>query len=139
MSLRNLLISVLFLSAASCASDSKISELPSTANPQQELQKLDADLALAEQNQINILSPEHFEAAVKARESAVKARSSDKKQSDILHELSVSKDHLKTATQTSQISYQILREPIQARKDSITAKGHRNLPIEFAKADSKMN
>ncbi len=130
-----LLVLVLTLTIYGCSSEPKITELALTADPQVELDRVNQNIKHAEQNQVDVLSPKNFEAAKESWNKAVKARSNNSAQKDILHQIAVSQAYLDKANTVADVSHQILKGPIAARQDALTAMANLNFPKEMAIAD----
>ena len=104
------IVSLILTSAVliSCSSDLKVAELPNSADPQTQLDIIDNNLQIAQNNQVDVLSPNSFSAAKDSRNKAVESRASNKDQKTVLHQISVAQADLDKATATAKISKQIL-------------------------------
>lgn len=120
----------------SCGSSLKVNDFDSSAEPQAELIKIDNNIKLAVDNQVNILSPNYFEAAENARNKAVELRSDNKKQKDVLHNLAIAQANLDKANEVANVSIVMLKGAVEARKDSMLAKADTLFKKEFRQADS---
>ncbi len=123
---------------AGCSSEPKVNELQITSDPQVELERVDQNLKNAQAAQIDVLSPKNFIAAKDSWQNAVKARSENKDQKKILHEISVSQAYLDKAVEVSKVSRQVLSGPIEARRDAQSAKVNKYFLKEMTEADKNL-
>lgn len=121
-----------------CSMEPKVTELSNTADPQAEIEKVDNHIREAQENQVNVLSPDSFELAKKARDKAVKDRSSNKDQKTVLRSIALSQAYLDKANRVTNVANQILQGPIAARKDALTAQAHIHFPKELELADKNL-
>jgi hypothetical protein len=120
----------------SCASEPKVIEFSSNANPQVELEKINASLEKAESEQLDILAPKNFKAATKARDEAMRARSNNRKQTKVLHKIALSQTYLNQAQTASNVASELLRKPIAARRDALEANAKINFKNELMSIDN---
>lgn len=135
---KSLAYMILFLALAACSTEPKVNELPSSSDPQVELNRINENLRQAQDKQVDILSPTNFERAEKARDKAIEARNKNKEQAKILHHIAVSQAYIDQATATANVGEQILEKPLQARKAALAANANANYSKEMRKADSEM-
>lgn len=98
-----------------CASDPKINELPMTADAQKELQQIEQDLQQAELEQVDVLSPQNYRRSKDAVNKAIKARSQNADQKEVLHQISLARHDLQKAATSSQLAHQVMHETIKAQ------------------------
>lgn len=120
-----------------CGSDPKYAELPLTADPQVELDRVATNMSQAQSHQVDMLSPKNFEAAKKSWDKAVAGRAANKDQRDILRNIALAQAYLDKANAVANVASQLLPGPIQARKDALQANSIRYFPAETSKADQQ--
>lgn len=118
-----------------CSSEPKVTELKDTADPQAELEHVDGMIKLAQSNQVDILSPNNFNSAKHAWETAVEARTKNKEQKFVLHQIALSQAFIDKANEVAVISTQLLQGPAEARKDAIAANSTTYFPKETENLD----
>lgn len=128
---------LLLMTAAlmACSSDPKYTELPMTADPQVELDRVATNMAQAQSHQVDMLAPTNFESAKASWDKAVAGRAANKDQRDILRNIAISQAYLDNATRVSNVAAQLLPGPIEARKDALEANAIKYFPKETSKAD----
>src|SRR5258707_164468 len=132
------MISALIITAATviaCSSEPPVVELSNTADPQAELATLNANINNAQGRQLDVISPNNFNEAQKARDKAVEARAKNKDQTDILHQIAVSQAYLNRAEQVATVANEVLKGPIEARHDALVTKAEKYYPKETSRAD----
>lgn len=137
-SVKHVLCIVIIIALAACASEPKVNELPPSSDPQVELNRINENLRQAQEQQVDILSPKNFEKAEKARDKAIEARSKNKDQEKILHNIAVSQAYIDQANATAKIGEQLLEKPIQARKAALAARADSHFSKELKKADAEL-
>lgn len=85
-----------------CSSGVKYADIPSTANPQDEIAKFDVLLSEAVSKNIDVLAPNEFRSAVKFRDEAKSDSSSGEKQKEILDDVREGRGFLNKAYQVSE-------------------------------------
>ncbi len=118
-----------------CSSDPKVNEFPSTANPEVEMRQVDEHLSQGKADQIDILSSKNFLAAKAARDAAAEARSKNKDQTVVLHQIALAQAYLDQGTRVAEFSGPLLKEPLEARADAIKARSQEYLSVEMQNAD----
>ncbi|MGZ5279915.1 MAG: OmpA family protein [Pseudobdellovibrionaceae bacterium] len=93
------IISLLFIS---CSSNVKKADIPSTANPQEEITKLDQDLNLAVNKNIDVLAASDFQDAAKWLTEAKADLSSKQNQEEVLDDVRKGRGFLEKAYATSE-------------------------------------
>ena len=86
----------------SCASGVKKADIPSSANPQDEISRLESDMGVAVGKNIVVLASNDFEHSSKSLEEAKKDLASGQKQEQILDALRVGRGYLDQAYVTAQ-------------------------------------
>lgn len=133
-------ISTLFIATvlAACATEPKVVEFKSTADPQIELAKLDASIQEAGLNQINILSPKNYKLVVEYEKKAVAAQASTKDQKTTLHLISVANAYLIKAQLSAETAKTILRPVVEARQDAVSANAVKFVRRDMERSDSEL-
>lgn len=131
-----LIISILSLAIlASCSSEPKVTEFINTADPQAEIERVERNINMAVKNQVDILSPKNFEASKESLSKAIKMRSQNKDQKNILHSIALSQAYLDKANSVTDVTHQLLSEAITARQDALTASAMTLYPKEMNTID----
>ncbi len=128
---------MLVLAFVACSTHPKITELDGTADPQTEIERLDADLLQAYAENVDVLSPDQFNAAQKQKTAAIEARTDNKDQKKILYKIALSRAYLEKAITTSNISREALKDPLQARSEALLAQSNKYFSKEMSSLDSK--
>jgi len=121
-----------------CSSTPQVTELPNTADVEQELARVDGELSGAKDAQVNVLSPVNFDRAVETLRGAKEARSKNKDQTDILHRISLAQAYLDKASAVANVSNQLIPGVIRERKDAIVALAPAQFSEKFGEADSDL-
>lgn len=80
-----------------CSSGVKKADIPSSANPQSEIAKFDADLLRAAELNIDVLAEKHYSNAIKMRDEAKSDLASSQKQEEVIDDLRIGRGHLNEA------------------------------------------
>ncbi len=128
--------SSLVLAGAIACSRLPVEEIPVTANPTTEIDKLSAALTAAESQQVDVLSPKYFSDASDALGEAREARSKGAESRKILDAVAVGNANLAKATEISKISEQSLETVVKLRADAVAANAPKLLGKEFKSTDS---
>jgi hypothetical protein len=126
---------MMMLATLACSSEPKVVELKSTADPQVEIDRVNGNINEAQSRQVDVLSPKNYEAAKKSLKKAEEARAANKDQEKVLHQIAISQAYLDKANSVTDVSNQILKGPIDARKDALLAKAEQHYPKEMTAAD----
>ncbi len=127
--------SLVFAGALAC-SRLPVEEIPVTANPTIEIDKLAAALTAAEAQQVDVLSPKYFRGASDALSEAREGRSKSADSRKILDHVADGKANLAKANDVAKISEQTLGTVVQARADAVSANAPKLLGKEFKETDS---
>lgn len=137
-SLKNGFYLLLVIGLISCAVEPKVNEFSPSSDPQVELNRVNENLKQAQEKQVDVLSPKNFERAEKARDKAIEARSSNKNQQKILHQIAVAQAYIDQATATANIGEQLLQAPLDARKAALAVHADQNFSKEMRNADADL-
>lgn len=138
INLKNAFFTVIILALVACANKPPVQELPPSSDPQAEINRVDENLKVAREKQVDILSPKSFESAEKARDKAVEARTKNKEQKTILYNVALSQAYLDQANATAGIGEQLLAQPLAARKAAIDARANTHYSKEMKSADADL-
>jgi len=109
------LLSIVWMLTACAGSQLEVKPISKSENPQQLINQLDNDIALARKNQINVLSPTWFEKAESSFNAAKKGLDQGGVLSEILDNIATSRAQLDRAAEIARISKTTLPEAIKAR------------------------
>lgn len=138
-SLPNVFAAAIFLSlSAYGCSHIAVQEIPATADPTAEIGKLDAEVAAAEAQQINVLSPTNFRKASNALADAKKSRNEAQDTVKILDHVAEGRAYLGEANDTAKVSRPALGKVVQARSDAIAAGAPKTTEKEFKDVDREL-
>lgn len=115
-----------------------ISDIPSTANPLNELDISKKMIDEARRDQIDVLSPTNFTKALAEYYSAVSAKEKIESNDRIFSHLSKSKAWLNEAKEKAQITRLQIKDVLDARRGSIAVKAPEYFPKEWAHADKDL-
>lgn len=87
---------------AACSSNFKQADIPNSANPRDEIQKLDQDLMSAATKNIDVLAPQEFKNSKEWLDEAKNDLSSKQSQDEILDDIRNSRGYLESAYKISQ-------------------------------------
>ena len=121
-----------------CSSGEKlyISEIPETADPSVEITRLQTNMEQAKQKQADVLAPQHFKESKKALNEAIKLRSENRSNKEILTAVAEGDGYLNKANEVTVSNQAHLGEVISARSAALATQGP-NPVGEFQEADSK--
>jgi outer membrane protein OmpA-like peptidoglycan-associated protein len=141
MSIINLRISIWALAFASfvaCSTEPQVNEFNQNTDPQVELERVDRNINQAKAHQVDVLSPQNYEHAIEAWNKAVKARSKNADQTQILHHIAVAQAYLDQAQMAANVSHQLLKGPISARLDALAARAQVHAAKNIDQADKEL-
>jgi len=95
-------VSIISFIFTACSTNIKKADIASTANPQEEISKLDFELSTATSKNIDVLAPNEFKESVKWLDEAKKDQASKEKQEEILDDARTSRGLLEKAYQVSE-------------------------------------
>jgi len=136
LKLRLVFISSLLLAA--CSSTPSVTELPSTADPQQEITRIEDELKQAKDRQADVIAPESFDKAGQYLNKAKEARSNNKDQKNILYQVAVAQAYLDQANHIVTIATPSLQVVMAKRQDAINAHAPELLSEEFNTAEDQL-
>lgn len=113
-----------------CASVDKV-KYPNSANPQEEVSKLQEEFGQTESAQNDVLAPKEYDRAVK-HFNVAKRELADKDKDDFWDELGTSKAYLDKANQLAAVRGQRVQGVLQARQKAIEAGARRFEPTRKA-------
>jgi len=126
---------ILFLLA--CAGHQlEVEPISKTENPQELINKLDNDIALARKNQINVLAPTWFERAESSLNGAKKGLDRGDLLSEILDNIAIGRAQLRRAEEIAKVSQTMLPNAIKARNMARNA-GATSLGDAYADAEER--
>ena len=109
------------LSLAGCASGAPKANIPSTANPQAEISKLDTDIHVAMKNNVDVLAPGYFKTSVKSLDEARGDLSKGKGQEQVLDDLRTGRGALEKAVTESENHAALAPTLFAARQGALDA------------------
>jgi outer membrane protein OmpA-like peptidoglycan-associated protein len=134
--IRIILPAVMFSLLACAGHQLEVTPISKSENPQELINKLDNDIALARKNQINVLAPTWFERA----ESSLKAAKKDLEKGDllsgILDNIATGRAQLLRAEKIARVSQTMLPNAIKARSMARDA-GATSLGEDYADAEDR--
>lgn len=86
------------LTLSACGSSIKKADIASTANPTEEVNRLEADIATGADNQYDVLASKDFKASIESLNDAKEGLRKNDKQADILEDVAYGRAHLERAT-----------------------------------------
>lgn len=134
-------VSTLTLLIGGCSSQVKKADIPSTASPTLEIQKLNADINAAVLKNIDVLAQDDFENAVKWYDEAKSDLENKKSQDQILNDVRTGRGHLEKAYSVSANQEAKATSLFQARQSALTAGAgtHPELRSELKKTDDAVS
>lgn len=125
----------------SCSSSFKQADIPSSANPHDEIKKLNRDLAVAITENIDVLAPREFKKSIKWLQEAKSDLSSKQDQDEILDDLRNSRGYLQVARQVSQNRAEKAPGLFRARQSALKAGAakHPRLFEDFKDLDDEVS
>ena len=133
-----LALAVMTAGLAACSSGPVVQEISNTANPAEEISKLDADLNTAMSRQVNVLSPVNFEQAKESFDDAKQSLDKQRDSKDTLKYVAKSRAYLQRSLNFAEIGHQNIDDVLIARAAAITAKAPELKAKEFKAADAKL-
>ncbi|OFZ30171.1 MAG: hypothetical protein A2622_10010 [Bdellovibrionales bacterium RIFCSPHIGHO2_01_FULL_40_29] len=104
-----------------CASNIKKADIPSTANPQEEISKLDSDLNSAILKNVDVLAKDEFDNAVKWHREAKSDLAANQKQDEVLNDLRIARGYLEKSYELSATRGAKAGTLFDARQTALTA------------------
>jgi outer membrane protein OmpA-like peptidoglycan-associated protein len=132
------ILSAFLVLPAACAHEPAVQEIAATADPAEEVKKLESELDEAVSAQIDVLAPTNY---AKAKESLKEAKEDLKdhdKAKDVLRELSVGRAYLTRAREFARLAQSQMNEVVEARRLAIKEKAHEAFSPDFKNADDDL-
>lgn len=131
-------VSVLFLFA--CSHDIKKADISPTANPNEELTKLESDIHSAQRDQLDVLAPNDYKKAQKALQSAKEDQRDQESQEEILNNIAYGHAYLARARETSVPRRPVIEGLLKSREDALNAgaRDHSELRSTLGKIDDDL-
>jgi outer membrane protein OmpA-like peptidoglycan-associated protein len=129
-----LMPATIFILLACAGHELEVKPISKSESPQQLINQLDNDIAMARKNQLNVLSPTWFERAESSLNAAKKGLEKGDQLSDILDNIATGRAQLQRAEEIAKISRTTLPTAIKARNLARTA-GATNLGKEYVNAE----
>jgi len=134
--IRVILPAVIWSVLACAAHQLDVEPIAKSENPQELINKLDNNVALARKNQINVLAPTWFERAESSLNAAKKGLEKGDLLSEILDSIAIGRAQLRRAGEIAQVSRTTLPNAINARNMARNA-GATSLGEDYADAEEK--
>lgn len=135
---KNFALAVLAISIFSCSSGPVIQEFPNTASATEEVVKLDHDIQVALNEQVNVLSPTSFKEVVSSQKEAHKSLDKQEDAKDTLHLVAEGRAYLNRSNKFAVVSHKNIEDVIIAREQAISAKAPSLFTSDFKKADEEL-
>ena len=119
--LRLMVLGILIQLVACTGPQLKLEPIPATANPTDEINKLETDLASARQQQVNVLSPTWFEEAENSLAQAKQTLADKGELGTIINFISHGRAELSKAQETANIAHTAIPDAIKGRDLARTA------------------
>jgi OOP family OmpA-OmpF porin len=123
---------------SACASNVKKAEISQTADPTSEIEKLDADIATASSQQVNVTAPKNFHEAEVYRDKAKRQRTSGDAQSKVLDSVAQSRGFLNEANNRATATNEVLANVLKARQDARNAEAEKYNGPAMANLDGEL-
>ena len=121
-----------------CSHTAVKQEFPATASAVEEIQKFDTDMMTASSQQVNVLSPVHFQEAQSALIHAKERQAAGKEAKGTLHTIAEGRTHLDQANEAAKLSHNNMEEVVVARQQAIEASAPTILTKDFRRADEHL-
>lgn len=129
-------LAAFFLLSACGGQQLRVEKISKSENPQQLINGLDHDIALARKNQINVLSPTWFARAEESLTDAKKALDRGDELSEIFDSIAVGRAQLQQAQEFARVSQTSLADAIKSR-NLARAAGATSLGEAYAEAEDR--
>ena len=116
-----LLMATVLTVAIGCSSDPVVQDYPVTANASEEVTKLENNIKAAQDNQVDVLSPNNFEEAREALQDAKEMHAKGKAPEKVLREVAVGNAYLTNANSVADVARNNAEDIINARQAAISA------------------
>ena len=132
-----IMLSLILMSLLACAGHQlEVKPISKSENPQELINQLDNDIALARKNQINVLAPTWFERADSSLKAAKQGLEKGDQLSEILDNIATGRAQLHRAEEIAKVAQTTLPDAIKAR-DMAREAGATNLGQEYADAEER--
>lgn len=110
---------------AACAHEPPVQEFSDTANPSEEVAKLSSDIDQGHADQLNVLSPRHFQAASEKYMDAKASLDHGRSPRETLHQVALARAHLDMARHAAETAQDAMAEVSAARSRAMRAQAPR--------------
>lgn len=132
-------MAILLMSAwVGCSSRPKVEEIPLTADPAEEINKLESEIKAAAVESVNVLSPENFAKANDYLDEAKEERSEGDDAKDILEEVALGRAYLNKARETAETGKTVLKGVLPLRNEAVSARANEYAAAEWKKAEEEL-
>ena len=121
-----------------CSHGPLVSKFPDTANPSEEVSKLDTDMNIAIGDQINVLSPHHFKEAQESLKEAKRSLNGQRSAKETLNSVAEGRSYLNETRESVRVSHANIEEVIVARQRAILARAPDFFSLDFSKTDEDL-
>ncbi len=136
LGLTNVILAAGILSA--CSSGIQRADIPATARPDAEVERLHSELTAAQQAQVDVLAPKYFTASQYYLQKADEQLRDKKKGSDILESVSYSAGALNQAQEIASRAQTVIPDVVEARGRAVQAQADKYQNQELAKNDNRL-
>jgi outer membrane protein OmpA-like peptidoglycan-associated protein len=134
---KHVILPVIILSLIACAGPKlEVEPISKSENPQELINNLDNDIALARKNQLNVLAPTWFERAESSLNAAKKGLDAGDQLSEIIDNIAIGRAQLRRAEEIARVSRTTLPNAIKSR-DMARKAGATSLGKEYADAEDR--
>lgn len=133
--LTTITLTALVATAFACSHGPTLQEYPDTANAREEVTKLESDVNVARNNQVDVLAPKSFQEVVVSLEDSKRSLEKQKSDKVVLHQVAEARGYFKRALAFAEVSHTNMEGAIVARQQAIAAGAPTHMPEEFKKAD----
>lgn len=132
------LLSALLAIMAACSTTPPVESFPAGTNPADEIQKLEADMSSAADQQLDVMSPKNYEKAVDALKDAKDELASKSDAEDVLEEVAESRAYFKRAQEFGKVTADTLPDVASARALALKEGAKESIAKDFRKADDDL-
>jgi hypothetical protein len=130
-----LFLNLLFSLLLGCSSSIKKVEIPSNANPNEEIASFEDDIRFAEQNQVDVLASNNMQYARKYLKKAKTEREKNESGQEILESLEYGRGYLRLAIEDADEVRNAIPEVVLARQMALKADSAKTQPKRLAEID----
>jgi OmpA-OmpF porin, OOP family len=135
---RPLILALVAAGLTACSSGPTVQEYSNTANPAEEIAKLDSDIGAALIKQTDVLAPNNFQKAKDARDDAKKSLDKQRESKDTLALVAKSRAYLQRSKDFADVGHKNIEDVLIARSAAIEAKAPELRSEAFKAADEKL-